>query len=78
MLRIEEVFSQLRSGPVGQAYWQIRAMLAQTEIVSALSERQRTAIEEARLILEDSSELKVIRLLADIAGKDVPQWPEAD
>jgi len=73
-VRIAEAFSQLRQGPTGQAYWQLRTTLAKPEVSALLSLDERTAVEEARRVLEESPELRALKLLAEAAGKEEQQW----
>jgi hypothetical protein len=73
-IRFEAAFKLLREGTVGQAYWQLRALFAKPDAMAILTEEEREALEEARQILEESSEIKVLNVIAEVAGKEEKQW----
>jgi hypothetical protein len=73
-IRFEAAFKALREGTVGQAYWQLRALFAKPDAMATLTENERNALQEARQILEESSEIKVLNVIAEVAGKQEKQW----
>ena len=73
--RFEAAFKTLREGTVGQAYWQLRALYGKPDAMESLTGEERKALEEARHILEESPEIKVLNVIADAAGKEEKQWP---
>jgi hypothetical protein len=73
-VRFEAAFKELREGAVGQAYWQLRALFAEPDAMATLTEDEKRALEEARQMLEESPEIKVLHVLAAVAGKQEKQW----
>jgi hypothetical protein len=74
-MRLEATFKALREGATGQAYWQLRVIFTKPDAMVTLTEEERRALEEARQILEESSEIKVLNVIAKAAGKEEKQWP---
>jgi hypothetical protein len=73
-VRLEAAFRALREGPAGQAYWQLRSLFAKPEAMATLTRDERLALEEARQILEESSDIRVLNVIAKAAGKEERQW----
>ena len=74
-IRFEAAFKGLREGTVGQAYWQLRALFAEPAAMATLTEGERKALGDARQILEESPEIKVLNVIAAVADREEQQWP---
>lgn len=73
-VRIEEAWSLMRNGPTAQAYWQLRAILTDSEALAGFSNGDREKIEEASRLLDESAEVRALKLIAVAAGKSETQW----